>query len=154
MKIKKFLPMALLVAGALFISSSVAIADTTTLTRDERAAQIHAQYDGTFADLASRLAILAPKLKLDINLARQYSAVILDFNTMRATINDGLASATQDVEAMGQLAEEETGEFTSTVYNLETAAGKIKTIMCVKAKVTKKVSGLTPVCPKGYTKKK
>ena len=80
--------------------------------------------------------------------------MILDFNTMRATINDGLASATQDVEAMGQLAEEETGEFASTVYNLEVAAAKIKTISCVKGKIIKKISGLTPVCPKGYAKKK
>ncbi len=152
MKLNKFLPVA--ITALLVLTTSSALADTTTPTRDERAAQIHSQYDGTFADLATRLATLAPKLKLDANLARQYKAVILDFNTMRATINDGLASATQDVEAMGQLAEEETGEFASTVYNLEVAAAKIKTISCVKGKIIKKISGLTPVCPKGYAKKK
>ena len=152
MKLNKFLPVA--ITALLVLTTSSALADTTTPTRDERAAQIHSQYDGIFADLAARLATLAPKLKLDANLARQYKAVILDFNTMRATINDGLASATQDVEAMGQLAEEETGEFASTVYNLEVAAAKIKTISCVKGKIIKKISGLTPVCPKGYAKKK
>lgn len=152
MKLKHVLSMA--VTAILVASSSGAFADTTTPTRDERVAQIHAKYDPMFADLAIRLAALKTKVKLDANLNRQYAAVILDFNTMRATINDGLASATGDVEAMGQLAEEETGEFGSTVYNLELDAAKIKTISCVKAKVTKKVSGVKPLCPKGYIKKK
>jgi hypothetical protein len=142
--------------SVLVMSSTVApvFADTTTPTSDERVAQIHSKYDPMFADLSTRLAALKTKVKLDANLNRQYAAVILDFNTMRATINDGLASASGDVEAMGQLAEEETGEFGSTVYNLELDAAKIKTISCVKAKVTKKVSGVKPLCPKGYIKKK
>ena len=152
MNMKQVLPA--VVATILLGTSSIAFADTTTPTRDERVAQIHSQYDPLFTDLATRLSGLKSKVKLDANLNRQYAAVILDFNTMRATINDGLASATADVEAMGQLAEEETGEFASTVYNLELDAGKIKTISCVKAKVTKKVSGVKPLCPKGYIKKK
>ena len=152
MNMKKVLPA--VVATILLGTSSIAFADTTTPTRDERVAQIHSQYDPLFTDLATRLSGLKSKVKLDANLNRQYAAVILDFTTMRATINDGLASATADVEAMGQLAEEETGEFASTVYNLELDAAKIKTISCVKAKVTKKVSGVKPLCPKGYIKKK
>ena len=152
MNMKKVLPA--VVATILLGTSSIAFADTTTPTRDERVAQIHSQYDPLFTDLATRLSVLKSKVKLDANLNRQYAAVILDFTTMRATINDGLASATADVDAMGQLAEEETGEFASTVYNLELDAAKIKTISCVKAKVTKKVSGVKPLCPKGYIKKK
>ena len=34
------------------------------------------------------------------------------------------------------------------------AAGKKKTITCVKGKLTKKVTAVKPVCPKGYKKKK
>ena len=49
MKLNKFLPVA--ITALLVLTTSSALADTTTPTRDERAAQIHSQYDGTFADL-------------------------------------------------------------------------------------------------------
>ncbi|MEI7540568.1 MAG: hypothetical protein WCJ89_03725 [Actinomycetes bacterium] len=146
---------ALTVVVSLLLISGVtsAVADTITPTRDEQIASIHSKYDPMFEDLSARLTKLATKVKLDTNLARQYKAVLLDFTTMRGTINDGLASANGDVEAMGQLAEEETGEFNSTIYNLEMDAARIKTITCVKVKTIKKVSGITPKCPTGYKKK-
>jgi hypothetical protein len=117
-------------------------------------AQIHAKYDPLFAAEALRLGALAKKATLDDQFNRQYKAVLLDFNTMRATVMDGLASETQDIEAMGQLADEETGEFNTSIYNLEQMALKIKTITCVKGKTSKKITGISAACPKGYTKKK
>lgn len=148
------------IAGALIASATPAVAadptpaPTTTVSRAELASQIHAKYDGLFASESDRLAALAKKASLDVQLDRQFKAVLLDFNTMRATVMDGLASETQDIEAMGQLAEEETGEFNTSIYNLEQMALKIKTIVCVKGKSSKKVTGINAVCPKGYTKKK
>jgi translation initiation factor 1 (eIF-1/SUI1) len=50
-------------------------------------------------------------------------------------------------------AEEETEEYASTLNMLEAQAVKIKTISCIKGKTVKKVSGLSPKCPKGYKKK-
>lgn len=147
---------AFVVAAALIASAtpSMAADPTTAPSRAELAAQIHAKYDGLFASEADRLAVLAKKAPLDDQLNRQYKAVLLDFNTMRATVMDGLASETQDIEAMGQLAEEETGEFNTSIYNLEQMALKIKTITCVKGKTSKKVTGINVACPKGYIKKK
>jgi len=142
---------AILVATA---APAIAVDPTPSPTRAELVAQIHAKYDPLFATEAFRLALLAKKAPLDIQFNRQYKAVLLDFNTMRATVMDGLASETQDIEAMGQLAEEETGEFNTSIYNLEQMALKIKTITCVKGKTTKKVTGINAACPKGYTKKK
>jgi hypothetical protein len=142
---------AVLVATA---SPAVAVDPSPAPSRAELAAQIHAKYDPLFASEALRLGALAKKATLDDQFNRQYKAVLLDFNTMRATVMDGLASDTQDIEAMGQLADEETGEFNTSIYNLEQMALKIKTITCVKGKTSKKITGISVVCPKGYTKKK
>jgi hypothetical protein len=144
------------VAAVLFATALPALAVDPSLvpSRAELVAQIHAKYDPLFAAEALRLGALEKKAKLDIQFNRQYKAVLLDFNTMRATIMDGLASDTQDIEAMGQLADEETGEFNTSIYNLEQMALKIKTIICVKGKAIKKITGISVVCPKGYTKKK
>lgn len=136
------------------VSTSYAMAADAPLSRADQAAQIHAKYDPLFASEADRLAVLGKKAPLDEQFNRQYKAVLLDFNTMRATVMDGLASETQDIEAMGQLAEEETGEFNTSIYNLEQMALKIKTLTCVKGKTSKKVTGINATCPKGYTKKK
>ena len=151
----------LVVAALLVASTTVATADTTPTvapisapSRADQIAAIHAKYDALFDSEAARLKALAPKVKLDTQLERQYKSILLDFNTMHATIYDGLASDTSDVEAMGQLAEEETGEFASWITGLEQSVLKIKSLTCVKGKVTKKVTGINAACPKGYTKKK
>ncbi len=91
---------------------------------------------------------------MDAGLTKSVKAVLLDFLEVRRVINSNLSSATSDLSATGDYANEETGEFSSTINILEAQASKIKTISCIKGKVVKKVTALTPKCPKGYKKKK
>lgn len=90
----------------------------------------------------------------DSGYKAQYLAFLADYTTNRKTIEDALASSTADLKTTDDFAQEETGEFDNTVYQLEQMAKNIKTITCVKAKSVIVSMGLKPVCPKGYIKKK
>ena len=122
-------------------------------TRAEQVTGIQNQYNPLFDAEYARLLVLKKKAVVDAGLTKSVKAVLVDFLGMRRIINDGLASSTEDLVALSAFAEEESGEFSSTINILESQAAKIKTISCIKGKAVKKVTGLVPKCPKSYKKK-
>lgn len=128
-------------------------ASPTSPTRADQVSAIQDQYNPLFNAEYARLLVLKKKALVDVNLTKSVKAVLADFLEVRRVINDGLNNSTSDLVALKDYAEEETGEFSSTINMLEAQVAKIKTITCVKGKVIKKVSGLPPKCPKGYKKK-
>ena len=93
-------------------------------------------------------------MKAEPTLLKQVNAVLADFNSNYAAIINGLANVEQPIQPIIDLCQEEVEEFANSIYLLQQMVKKIKTISCSKGKVIKKVSGLAPVCPKGFTKKK
>lgn len=122
-------------------------------TRADQVAAIQGQYNPIFDAEYARLLILKKKALVDADLTKRVKAVLVDFLDVRRVINSNLSSATSDLAATGDYADEETGEFSSTIGILEAQAAKIKTISCIKSKVVKKVTAISPKCPKGYKKK-
>jgi hypothetical protein len=114
---------------------------------------IQDQYNPIFDAEYARLLVLKKKALVDANLTRSVISVLKDFLEVRRVIDSNLSNSNSDLSATKDYADEETGEFSSTLNMLEAQVAKIKTISCIKAKVVKKVSGLTPKCPKGYKKK-
>ncbi len=153
-----FLVMSLMLGSAspLFAADPVATPTPTTSATPSRAdqvASIQNQYNPLFDAQYARLMAVKKKLALDANAYRTFKAVLADFIEVRRVIDSNLQSSTSDLVAVRDYAEEETGEFASTISDLEVQAAKIKTLSCVKGKVVKKVSGIAPKCPKGYKKK-
>lgn len=134
-------------------SGPVFAADTST-ARSDQVTAIQQQYNPLFDAQYTRLKAVKAKLVLDANAYRSFKAVLADFLDVRRIINEGLTSSTTDLAALKDYADEELGEFDSTLNGLEAQAAKIRTISCIKGKAVKKVSGLTPKCPKGYKNKK
>lgn len=122
-------------------------------SRADQVASIQDQYNPIFDAQYARLMAVKKKLVLDANAYRTFKAVLADFLEVRRVIDSNLQSSTSDLAAVKDYAEEETGEFASTLNDLEAQAAKIKRLSCVKGKVVKKVSGFAPKCPKGYKKK-
>lgn len=126
---------------------------SSTPSRADQVASIQEKYNPLFEVQYARLMAVKKKLALDANAYRTFKAVLVDFLDVRRVIDSNLQSSTSDLVAVKDYAEEELGEFESTLYSLEKQAASIRTITCTKAKQTKKVSGLAPKCPKGYKKK-
>lgn len=142
-----------LICSLFIVSSSPAFADDTATVRTVVVTSIQGQYNPQFDGLYARLLVVKTKALVDANMTRSVKAVLADFLDMRRIINSSLSSSTSDLVALKDFADEELGEFSSTISSLETQAAKIKTISCIKGKIVKKVSGLTPKCPKGYKAK-
>ncbi len=142
-----------LVCSLILGSSGPVFAADAVPTRADQVTSIQNQYNPLFDAQYVRLLVLKKKALVDANLLRSVKAVVADFLEVRRVIDAGLISSTSDLAALKDYAEEETGEFSSTLDMLEAQAAKIKTISCIKGKAVKKVSGLTPKCPKGYKKK-
>ncbi len=123
-------------------------------SRADQVTAIQKQYGTIFDTQWVRLQALATKVKGDASTNSQYKAAVIDFLEVRRVIDDGLASSSSDLVAVQAYAEEETGEFAMTISQIEKSAASIKAITCIKGKTSKKVTGIKPVCPKGYTKKK
>jgi hypothetical protein len=116
-------------------------------------ASIQNQYNPIFDAEYARLLVLKKKALVDANLTKRVKAVLVDFLDVRRVIDQNLGSADSDLASTRDYAEEETGEFSSTINTLEALAATIKTISCIKGKVVKKVTALSPKCPKGFKKK-
>jgi hypothetical protein len=142
-----------LICSLVLGSSGPVYATDLTAPRSDLVTSIQNQYNPLFDAHYARLVAIKKKVSLDAGTLRTYKAVLADFLDVRRIINSGLASSTSDLDAVKSYAEEETGEFESSISGLETTAAKIRTITCVKVKLVKKVSGLAPKCPKGYKKK-
>jgi hypothetical protein len=122
-------------------------------TRAEQVAAIQDQYNPLFDAEYARFVAVQKKALVDASLTRTVKAQFADFLNTRGIIATNLSSSTSDLSSVKDFAEEETGEFSSTLNMLEAEVAKIKTISCIKAKVVKKVTALSPKCPSGYKKK-
>lgn len=151
MKISKI---SILLTCALSLSGiGSAFAEEVVVDRPTRVAQIQAQWNPIFDVQYKQLTALEAKAKLDASVYKSYKFLLADFLEVRRVIDAALVNPTGDLTAAAAYAEEETGEFMTTIPEIARMVAKIKTISCVKGKVTKKVSGLTPKCPSGYKKK-
>jgi len=151
MKLRKVYSVA--VSALLLIGTGSAFADTAVLSRDEQVAAFKAKYDPKFDKAYADYMVFKAKLSLDQSTKATFNSVIEDIIEVRRTINGNLADPSASMQTITEYAEEELGEFVVTRYQLEKLASKIKTISCIKGKITKKVSGLSPQCPAGYKKK-
>lgn len=142
-----------LICSLMLGSYGPVFAADSTATRSEQVVSIQDKYNPLFDVQYARLMVVKTKLALDANLYRSFKAVLADFLEVRRVIDSNLSSSTSDLTAVKDYADEEIGEFESTLTTLEAQAAKVRTISCIKGKVVKKVSGLTPKCPKGYKKK-
>ena len=142
-----------LVAGLLFIGSAPSFADATT-ERQATVDIIKAKYIPTLDSQHAELLALKAKVKSEPSLLKQVNTVLSEFDHNYAAIVEGLANPNQAIQPIVDLCEEEVEEFANYIFHLKAAAAKLKTITCVKGKTSKKVVGLTPKCPAGFTKKK
>jgi hypothetical protein len=134
--------------------SAPAFAFDSTLSRDQQVAYITQTYMPRFDSELARLTAIKTKMASDPSLLAQYNSFLADYNNSVNTVKAALINPTSDLATTDDFATEEVGEFDNTVYLLEKMAAKVKTITCVKGKISKVILGLSPVCPKGYTKKK
>ncbi len=134
-------------------SSGPVFAEGTTPARSDLVLAIANQYNPLFDAEYARFMVLKPKVLGDAGMLKTYKAMLADFIEVRRVINSNLKSATSDLDAVRSYAEEEIGEYGSSLSQLEAQAAKSRTLTCIKGKLVKKVSGLTPKCPKGYKKK-
>ena len=134
-------------------SSSLAFATDPTFSRAELITSIENQYNPLFDGQYARLVAIQKKVSMDSGSLRIYRALLADFLDMRRILASGLESSTSDLGALKSYAEEEVGEFGSSISAVEATAAKIRTILSVKVKLIKKVIGLTPKCPTGYKRK-
>lgn len=144
----------LALVATLLSTSMPAHAVDTSLPRDQQVAYITNTYVSRLDAEMVRLNAIKAKMASQPSLLAQYKAFLTDYTGSYNTIKDALASQSADLNTTDDFAAEEVGEFDNTVYQLEQMAGKVKSISCVKGKVSKIVLGLKPVCPKGYIKKK
>jgi hypothetical protein len=143
----------LIISAMLFSSAPLAIADEVTVDRPTRVEEIKSRWNPLFDQQYLQLTALEARAKLDPNVYRNYKYLLDDFIHVRSVIDTALGSASGDIEAANAYAEEETGEFMMSIPELAKQVAKIKTIICIKGKSTKKVTSAKPVCPKGFKKK-
>lgn len=151
MRTGKFL--ATLLSATLILSAAPAVADSAA----DRAATVEVlkqKYVKVLDEQHATLLTIKSQMKAEPKLLKQVNAVLADFNANYAAIINGLANVDQPIQPIIDLCQEEVEEFANSIYLLQQMVKKIKTISCSKGKVIKKVSGLAPVCPKGFTKKK
>ena len=151
MRIGKFITT--LLTATLILSAAPAVADSAS----DRAATVEMlklKYVKVLDEQHSTLLAIKSQMKAEPTLLKQVNAVLADFNSNYAAIINGLANVEQPIQPIIDLCQEEVEEFANSIYLLQQMVKKIKTISCTKGKVIKKVSGLAPVCPKGFTKKK
>ena len=142
-----------LLTATLILSAAPAVADSAS----DRAATVEMlkqKYVKVLDEQHSTLFAIKSQMKAEPTLLKQVNAVLADFNSNYAAIINGLANVEQPIQPIIDLCQEEVEEFANSIYLLQQMVKKIKTISCTKGKVIKKVSGLAPVCPKGFTKKK
>ena len=144
--------LAILISSLLVLSVLPANADEAS----DRAATVEilkAKYVTVLDAQHAELLALKVKAKADPSILKQVNTVLREFDSNYAAIVEGLNNPNQALQPLIDLCEEETEEFGNYIFNLKEMIKKLKTIQCVKGKVTKSITALTPVCPKGFTKK-
>lgn len=140
-----------LIGISLFANTAPAMADP--LTKEQAVAIMKDKYDPKFDSQIARLESLKAKAFTAASTKKWYIAIEADIAEVRRVINNSMTSVLEDYQGPVGYAEEETGEFDSYLSDLETKVRAIKTITCVKGKITKKVTEVKPTCPKGFIKK-
>ena len=139
-------------APILFLSMAPVKADVPT--REETVKILQQKYVTVLDEQHRTLLAIKVKMKSEPTLLKQVNAVLADFDSNYAAIVAGLNNPNQDLQPIKDLCEEEVEEFGNSIYQLEQMLKKLKTITCAKGKTTKQITGLTPKCPAGFTKKK
>ena len=154
MKVKALLT---IVNALLIFSFLPANADTATVTNQTREAHVAElkaiylpQYDSQYA----RLMSIKQKAFTVSSLKKSFNTVMEDFLDVQKTVYGAWADPLADADAAASYSDEEIGEFEISITYLERQVSKIAAITCVKGKVTKKITDLSPKCPAGYVKKK
>jgi hypothetical protein len=132
-------------------------ADSLTVTTQSREAHVAElktiylpQYDAQYA----RLMAIKTKAFTVSSLKKSFNTVMEDFLEVQKTVYGAWADPLADADAAASYSDEEIGEFEISITYLERQVSKIANITCVKGKVTKKITDLSPKCPTGYVKKK
>ncbi|MFM8446878.1 MAG: hypothetical protein ACKN92_01725 [Candidatus Nanopelagicaceae bacterium] len=133
---------------------SISSAKGETPTREETVKILQQKYVTVLDQQHQTLLAIKVKMKSEPTLLKQVNAVLADFDSNYAAIIAGLNNPNQDLQPIKDLCEEEVEEFGNSIYQLEQMLKKLKTITCTKGKTTKQITGLTPKCPAGFTKKK
>ena len=145
-----------LVAGliAIFITASMTSAGADTPPREDTVKILQQKYVTVLDGQHKTLLEIKVKMKSEPTLLKQVNSVLSDFDTNYAAIISGLNNPNQELQPIIDLCEEEVEEFGNSIFQLEQMLKKLKTIVCIKGKTTKQITGLAPKCPVGFTKKK
>lgn len=135
------------------------LAGTTTATADEatdRVAKvnlINSKYIPVLDQQNLELKAIQLQAKAIPSILKQVNTVYDEFKENYAVIKNGINNPNQDINAIVALCDEEVTEFENYIYSLKQQLAKVKTIVCYKGKVSKKVVSLSPKCPVGYKKR-
>ena len=141
----------------LAISISPAFADSQTVTsqsREQHVAELKAIYVPQYDSQYSRLMAIKAKAFTVTSLKKSFNTVMEDFLDVQKTVYGAWADPLADADAAASYSDEEIGEFEISITYLERQVAKVATITCIKGKVTKKITEVSPKCPSGYVKKK
>jgi hypothetical protein len=124
------------------------------IAADKAAAELKVAADKVAADLKAKLE--ADKVAADLKAAADKAAADLKAK-LEAELKAAADKALVDKAAAEKLLADTkaaAAKILAAAKAKAAAAKKKTTITCVKGKLTKKVTAIKPVCPKGYTKKK
>ena len=122
------------------------------IAADKTAAELIAAAEKAAADLKAKIA--ADKAAADLKAAADKAAAELKAVAEKAAADLKAAADKAAAEKVLADAKASAAKILADAKAKAAAALKKTTITCVKGKLTKKVTAVKPVCPKGYTKKK
>ena len=122
------------------------------LAADKSVAELKAMAEKAAAELKAKIA--ADKAAADLKAAADKAAAELKAVAEKAAADLKAAADKAAAEKVLADAKASAAKILADAKAKAAAALKKTTITCVKGKLTKKVTAVKPVCPKGYTKKK
>ena len=122
------------------------------IAADKSAAELKAAAEKAAADLKAKIE--ADKVAADLKAAADKAAAELKAVAEKAAADLKAAADKAAAEKVLADAKASAAKILADAKAKAAAALKKTTITCVKGKLTKKVTAIKPVCPKGYTKKK
>ena len=122
------------------------------IAADKSVAELKAMAEKAAADLKAKIE--ADKAAADLKAAADKAAAELKAVAEKAAADLKAAADKAAAEKVLADAKASAAKILADTKAKAAAALKKTTITCVKGKLTKKVTAVKPVCPKGYTKKK
>lgn len=122
------------------------------IAADKSVAELKAAAEKAAADLKAKIE--ADKAAADLKAAADKAAAELKAVAEKAAADLKAAADKAAAEKVLTDAKASAAKILAAAKAKAAAALKKTTITCVKGKLTKKVTAVKPVCPKGYTKKK